>query len=336
MGTLCAARDTQQSIKTGSRAKSSKILCRPFLLRPPPAWRRLHRFNMALNAASHNVTGDPTGSPSGPPPPVSSEIASAAQTAAKKDALGNNVPGKDQQDNDSGQTVMGAAGKPKTAKEIEKERKKAEKLAKFQEKQSKKQVPAADTASKAPKKEKVKKAAAVDAYEPQKIESGRYEWWESRGFFKPQFTKDGKIKPEGKFVIPIPPPNVTGSLHMGHALTNSLQDTMIRHARMKGKTTAWIPGCDHAGIATQSVVERMVYKTEGKTRHDLGRDVLLEKIWSWKEKYHSNITNQLKRLEAQWIGVERLSPWMRTSPLPYARLSSTCSTKVLSTGRTDW
>ncbi|KAK5274142.1 hypothetical protein LTR99_000602 [Exophiala xenobiotica] len=251
---------------------------------------------MALNAASHNVTGDPTGSPSGPPPPVSSEIASAAQNAAKEDAMGNNVPGQDQQGNDSGQTVMGAAGKPKTAKEIEKERKKAEKLAKFQEKQSKKQVPAADTASKAPKKEKVKKAAAVDAYEPQKIESGRYEWWESRGLFKPQFTKDGKIKPEGKFVIPIPPPNVTGSLHMGHALTNSLQDTMIRHARMKGKTTAWIPGCDHAGIATQSVVERMVYKTEGKTRHDIGRDALLEKIWSWKEKYHSNITNQLKRL----------------------------------------
>ena len=181
---------------------------------------------------------------------------------------------------------------------VEKERKKAEKLAKFQEKQSKNKVaptPTAD-ASKAAKKEKVKKAAAVDAYEPQKIEAGRYEWWESRGYFKPQFTKDGKIKPAGKFVIPIPPPNVTGSLHMGHALTNALQDTMIRHARMKGKTTAWIPGCDHAGIATQSVVERMIFKTEGKTRHQLGREGLLERIWSWKEKYHGNITNQLKRL----------------------------------------
>lgn len=181
---------------------------------------------------------------------------------------------------------------------VEKERKKAEKLAKFQEKQSKKAAPAvaAPDASKAAKKEKVKKAAAVDAYEPQKIEAGRYEWWENKGYFKPQFTAEGKIKPEGKFVIPIPPPNVTGSLHMGHALTNALQDTMIRHARMKGKTTAWIPGCDHAGIATQSVVERMVYKTEGKTRHQLGREALLEKIWSWKDKYHANITNQLKRL----------------------------------------
>src|SRR6201996_7696848 len=182
---------------------------------------------------------------------------------------------------------------------VEKERKKAEKLAKFQEKQSKKQTaPAAapDASKVAAKKEKVKKAAAADAYQPQEIENGRYEWWESRGYFKPQFTADGKVKPEGKFVIPIPPPNVTGSLHMGHALTNALQDTMIRHARMKGKTTAWIPGCDHAGIATQSVVERMVYKTEGKTRHQLGREGLLERIWSWKEKYHGNITNQLKRL----------------------------------------
>ncbi|KIW97557.1 valine-tRNA ligase [Cladophialophora bantiana CBS 173.52] len=181
---------------------------------------------------------------------------------------------------------------------VEKERKKAEKLAKFQEKQSKKQTapaPAADT-PKTAKKEKIKKAAAVDAYEPQKIEAGRYEWWESRGYFKPQFTEEGKVKPEGKFVIPIPPPNVTGSLHMGHALTNALQDTMIRHARMKGKTTAWIPGCDHAGIATQSVVEKMVYKTEGKTRHEIGREALLKKIWSWKDKYHGNITNQLKRL----------------------------------------
>ena len=182
---------------------------------------------------------------------------------------------------------------------VEKERKKAEKLAKFQEKNSKKQAAPAiapDAAKAAPKKEKVKKAAAIDSYQPQEIENGRYEWWESRGYFKPEFTKDGKVKPAGKFVIPIPPPNVTGSLHMGHALTNALQDTMIRHARMKGKTTAWIPGCDHAGIATQTVVEKMIYKTEGKTRHQIGRAALIEKIWTWKDKYHANITNQLKRL----------------------------------------
>lgn len=136
----------------------------------------------------------------------------------------------------------------------------------------------------------------MDAYEPRKIEDGRYEWWESRDYFKPEFTKDGKIKPEGKFVIPIPPPNVTGALHMGHALTNALQDTMIRHARMKGKTTAWIPGMDHAGISTQSVVEKMLWKMEGKTRHDLGREAMVEKIWDWKHKYHANISKQLKKL----------------------------------------
>ena len=180
---------------------------------------------------------------------------------------------------------------------VEKDRKKAEKLARFQEKQAKnKTAPAITNGEVKPKKEKPVKAAAADTYDPKKIEEGRYDWWESRGYFKPEFTKDGKVKPEGKFVIPIPPPNITGSLHMGHALTNALQDTMIRHARMKGKTTAWIPGMDHASISTQSVVEKMVWRTEGKTRHDLGREELLKRIWAWKHKYHANISNQLKRL----------------------------------------
>jgi valyl-tRNA synthetase len=180
---------------------------------------------------------------------------------------------------------------------VEKERKKAEKDAKFREKQAKtKAAPTPAMNGDKPKKEKIKKVATADAYEPKKIEEGRYDWWESRGYFKPEFTKEGKVKPAGKFVIPIPPPNVTGSLHMGHALTNALQDTMIRHARMQGKTTAWVPGMDHAGISTQSVVEKMLWKTEGKTRHDLGREKMLEKIWSWKDKYHANITKQLKSL----------------------------------------
>jgi valyl-tRNA synthetase len=180
---------------------------------------------------------------------------------------------------------------------VEKDRKKAEKLAKFKEKQAKQgTAPATTNGDSKPKKEKVKKPTAADAYEPKKIEEGRYDWWEKRDYFKPEFTEDGKIKPEGKFVIPIPPPNVTGSLHMGHALTNALQDTMIRHARMKGKTTAWIPGMDHAGISTQSVVEKMLWKMEGKTRHDLGREALLETIWAWKHKYHANISRQLKSM----------------------------------------
>lgn len=177
---------------------------------------------------------------------------------------------------------------------VEKERKQAEKMAKFNAKKAKQQAPAPAAAPKA--KEKPKKTSTVDAYEPQKVEADRYDWWQSRGYFKPQFTKDGKVKPEGKFVIPIPPPNVTGSLHMGHALTNALQDTMIRHARMRGKTTAWIPGCDHAGIATQAVVEKRLMKEEGKTRHDIGREALTGLIWQWKDKYHANITNQLQRM----------------------------------------
>ncbi|KAK5071890.1 hypothetical protein LTR64_004331 [Lithohypha guttulata] len=249
---------------------------------------------MALNAASHNPTASPTGSPSGPPPPVDDSLNSAVQDVAKKDATGQNEGGKDKVGNNDGQTVVGESGKEKTAKEIEKERKKAEKLAKFNEKKAKQQ--SATPAAAAKPKEKPKKTSNVDAYEPQKIEADRYEWWESRGYFKPQFTKDGKIKPEGKFVIPIPPPNVTGSLHMGHALTNSLQDTMIRHARMRGKTTLYVPGTDHAGIATQAVVEKKLYKEEKKTRHDLGREELLKLIWKWKDKYHANITSQLKRM----------------------------------------
>jgi valyl-tRNA synthetase len=180
---------------------------------------------------------------------------------------------------------------------VEKERKKAEKLAKFKEKQAKHgTAPAPTNGDAKPKKEKVKKPAAADAYDPKTIEDGRYEWWEKRDYFKPEFTKEGKVKPEGKFVISLPPPNVTGSLHMGHALMLALQDVMIRHARMRGKTAAWIPGTDHAGISTQSVVEKTLWKNEGKTRHDLGREALLAKIWAWKDKYHANILRQLKKM----------------------------------------
>ena len=192
--------------------------------------------------------------------------------------------------------IMEEAGKEKTPKEIEKERQKAEKNKKFLEKQAKLKSQAANAPPPKEKEKKVKKPPSTDAYEPHKIESGRYDWWEQHGYFKPDFAADGKAKKEGTFVIPIPPPNVTGSLHMGHALTNALQDTMIRRARMMGKTTAWVPGCDHAGISTQSVVEKMLWKTEHKTRHDLGREGLLKIIWDWKDFYHKNITNQLKRL----------------------------------------
>ncbi|EAS36807.3 valyl-tRNA synthetase [Coccidioides immitis RS] len=182
--------------------------------------------------------------------------------------------------------------KPKTEKELERERKKAEKLKKFAEKNAKK----AGTSKPVEKKTKVEKEKTADAYDPLKIESGRYEWWEKNGLFKPEFGPDGKVKPQGSFVMTFPPPNVTGALHMGHALTNSLQDTMIRWQRMKGKTVLWLPGYDHAGISTQSVVEKILWKNERKTRHDVGRSVLTNMIWDWTHKYHKSITTSMKNM----------------------------------------
>ena len=94
----------------------------------------------------------------------------------------------------------------------------------------------------------------------------------------------------------IPPPNVTGTLHLGHALTNAIEDSIVRWKRMSGCETLWVPGVDHAGIATQVVVEKQLMKDEGKTRHDLGRDAFVDKVWEWKRNYANTITHQLRRL----------------------------------------
>lgn len=178
---------------------------------------------------------------------------------------------------------------------VERERRKAEKAKKFAEKQAK-AAAAKPAQPKADKKPKVEKEKTTDAYDPKTIEEGRYEWWEQRGLFKPKFDENGNVSPKGVFVMSCPPPNVTGSLHMGHALMEALQDTLIRWQRMKGKTTLWLPGTDHAGISTQSVVEKMLWRTEKKTRHDLGRQEFTKKVWDWKDKYHANITNALRRM----------------------------------------
>ena len=124
----------------------------------------------------------------------------------------------------------------------------------------------------------------ASGYDPIAVEAAWYDWWEAQGFFSPQTLPDGSPKPEGQFVIPAPPPNVTGSLHIGHALTVAIQDTLIRWNRMLGKTTLFVPGFDHAGISTQSVVEKRLYKTSGRTRHDLGREKFLETVWVWKNE----------------------------------------------------
>lgn len=125
-------------------------------------------------------------------------------------------------------------------------------------------------------------------YNPQSIEQHCYETWEKNSYFAPQF----KGKP---YCIMLPPPNVTGSLHMGHGFQHTLMDILIRYHRMKGDNTLWQPGTDHAGIATQMVVERKLM-LEGKTRHDLGRDVFVEKVWEWKNESGSTITRQARRL----------------------------------------
>ena len=136
----------------------------------------------------------------------------------------------------------------------------------------------------------------LKAYIPKVVESGWYAWWEEQGFFKPEFRSDGKVKEGGHFSMAEPPPNVTGALHLGHALTNALQDTLIRWNRMQGKTTLWLPGCDHAGISTQSVVENMLWRRQKKTRHDLGREKMVETIWEWKEDNHKKINSVLRRM----------------------------------------
>ncbi|KAG2489910.1 hypothetical protein HYH03_011547 [Edaphochlamys debaryana] len=133
--------------------------------------------------------------------------------------------------------------------------------------------------------------AMYKAYHPAAVEAGWYEWWEQCGFFKPDPTS---TKPP--FVIVIPPPNVTGALHIGHALTNSIQDTITRWRRMSGYNTVWVPGTDHAGIATQTVVEKKLQRERGVTRHDLGRDAFLGEVWQWVDQYGHRIHDQLRRL----------------------------------------
>uniref|UniRef100_A0A7S3R9D9 valine--tRNA ligase n=1 Tax=Dunaliella tertiolecta TaxID=3047 RepID=A0A7S3R9D9_DUNTE len=130
-------------------------------------------------------------------------------------------------------------------------------------------------------------------FEAASAEPRIYKWWESGGYFRPQENAQGP-----PYTIPMPPPNVTGKLHMGHAMFATIQDVMIRTARMRGRKTLWLPGTDHAGIATQSVVEKML-ASEGKPgRLELGREAFNERVWAWKAEYGGSINNQLRRLGA--------------------------------------
>ncbi|CAO3638672.1 unnamed protein product [Cunninghamella blakesleeana] len=215
-----------------------------------------------------------------------------------------------------------AAAAKKAKNEAKNEAKRQAKLAKLAAKQAKleeQKKKAAENDNSEKKKKKAAKTAApvyvnktpkgekkdmsdpiASAYDPNAVESAWYEWWLKEDFFKPELTEDGNVKPEGLFVVPAPPPNVTGSLHIGHALTVAIQDTLIRWNRMLGKTVLFNPGTDHAGISCQSVVEKKLWKESQTTRHDLGREAFVAEVWKWKEKYGHRIYEQFYRLGASY------------------------------------
>src|SRR3712207_4015511 len=135
--------------------------------------------------------------------------------------------------------------------------------------------------------------AARTRYEPSDVEPRVFERWEASGLFTPEPAG----APAENFSIAVPPPNVTGALHMGHALNGSVQDTLIRFNRMRGRRAKWILGTDHAGIATQTQVERQLQR-EGTSREALGRTAFVERVWQWREDYGGTIINQFRRLGA--------------------------------------
>ena len=143
------------------------------------------------------------------------------------------------------------------------------------------------------------------AYNPKETEDKLYQFWEKGGFFKAD-AQSQKIP----YTIVIPPPNVTGALHMGHALVDTLQDVLIRWKRMCGFEALWVPGTDHAGIATQTVVERHLMRTRGKRRKDFSSEEFLEHVWRWKEESERQILSQLKKVGCSCDWSASLSRWM--------------------------
>ena len=136
----------------------------------------------------------------------------------------------------------------------------------------------------------------LPAYHPAYVEAAWGSWWERCGYFSASPAAAEAAGESGRFVMVIPPPNVTGSLHLGHALTSAVEDCLTRWHRMHGRPVMWLPGTDHAGIATQAVVEKRLAKERGVTRHDLGREAFVKEVWAWKETYGSRITSQLRHM----------------------------------------
>ncbi|CAO3700745.1 unnamed protein product [Rhizopus stolonifer] len=138
----------------------------------------------------------------------------------------------------------------------------------------------------------------MPTYDAKAVEEGWYDWWNQHGLFRASSSDFSNKPSKAPFTMITPPPNVTGSLHIGHALTFSIEDAMVRWRRMNGYDVKWIPGTDHAGIGTQSVVEKMLMKERGLTRHDLGRTAFIKEIWNWKQKFGDRILHQMRKMGA--------------------------------------
>eukprot|EP00903_Cladosiphon_okamuranus_P022267 g20474.t1 len=214
----------------------------------------------------------------------------------------------------AGDTAAAAAGAP-TAEGGEKKLSKnaMKKLAKSGGKKKEKKQWAQPSGGDKPKKEKkaevvvsydgprdgTKKDVSGEmpaTYQPLYVEAAWQEYWEKAGFYTCDTAKAASMPEDKKFIMVIPPPNVTGSLHLGHALTAAVEDTLCRWHRMLGHATLYVPGTDHAGIATQSVVEKKLKRDENISRHDLGRDEFVNRVWKWKEEYGGKITTQIRKL----------------------------------------
>jgi valyl-tRNA synthetase len=223
----------------------------------------------------------------------------------------------------SGKTAAGAQQEPgqpvvKTEKQLKKEAAKNAKLAKYNEKMAMQKAQNAGEQAKPKEKKPTGKKAPTSftydiptppgekkdvtiplpsAYSPPFVEATWYAWWKKQGFFSPEYgrRKVSDPNPKGSFIITLPPPNVTGTLHLGHALTNAIEDSIVRWHRMKGRTVVWVPGSDHAGIATQVVVEKKLMRERGLSRHDIGREKFIEEVWKWKQEKGDRIYHQLRK-----------------------------------------
>jgi valyl-tRNA synthetase len=190
----------------------------------------------------------------------------------------------------------GAAKKDWSGNSEKQAQKEAEKKRKALEAEERNRMEAAKQ-PKTPKGEKKLMTPEMSSvYQPKLVEAAWQDWWEASQFYTADAAAAEAAGPAGRFVIVIPPPNVTGRLHLGHALTAAIEDTLTRWHRMKGNVTLYVPGTDHAGIATQSIVEKQLKKKEGLSRFDLGREDFLKRVWEWKHEYGGSICNQIRQL----------------------------------------